>query len=450
MRILTIISRLLIGSLFIVSGLIKANDPLGFSYKLNDYFAASVLNMPWLDSFALELSIFICVVEIVLGVAVLLGSKMKVATWSLLGLMIFFTFLTGLTAVANWLFENNESATTLFLEGLFGFVIREDYSYMKDCGCFGDALKLTPWQSFLKDVVLLVVLIPTFIWRKKIESNTEKEDMIMLPIAVALVALFSLGVVSWGFPILFSIFLLGILFAMKKWVKMPQLDWGMAVVATIVATWFSIYSLQHLPIRDYRPYAVGKSLPDGIKCPDGAPQDIYEDKWFYRVNGEVKEFTTADAPWKIAGAEYVDRETELIFKGCEPPIHDFVLEDYDGNDHTDEILSEPAILLIVTYDITAADEDVQAAINALNTAAQNDPKGGPYVYGLSASLHDNVEAFKTKHKTEFDFLTADATALKTVIRSNPGIVLLKKGVVAGKWHHNDLPSYETLRAEYLN
>ncbi|MEZ4721264.1 MAG: DoxX family protein [Flavobacteriales bacterium] len=445
---LTRISRLLVGSLFIVSGLIKANDPIGFSYKLNDYFAPGVFNMPWLDSIALELAILACVAEIVLGVAILFGARMKLASWSLLILMIFFMFLTGYTAVANWLFDNYESGTTKMVEGIFGFVIREDYSYMKDCGCFGDAIKLDPWESFLKDVILMVFTVIIFIKRKTIRPGDMKADLINLGIALVLVAGFSLGAVSWAFPIWFSIVVFGVLLGIKMFLKADYKDWVMAGAATILTTWFCIHCINHLPIKDFRPYRVGNNISELKECPPDAPQDVYEDTWFYKVNGVVGEYTTAQEPWNMEGAEFVDRETKLISKGFEPPIHDFILEDMDGMDMTEDILAEEYVFLVVTYDIAHADEDAQANLNALYDAANND--GGPYMYALAASVYNEIEPFKHKHQNMFDYLTADATMLKTIIRANPGIVLLNKGTVVAKWHHNDLPSYEEIKADYIH
>ncbi len=443
------ISRILVGSLFIVSGLIKANDPIGFSYKLNDYFAPGVFNMPWLDPFALELSILVCVAEIVLGVAILFGARMKLASWSLLILMIMFTILTGYTAIANWFFDNPESGTTHFFEGMLGFVAREDISYMKDCGCFGDAIKLTPWQSFAKDVVLLVFTIIIFLKRAVIKPEELKADYINLGISLALIAGFSLGMVSWAFPIWFSIVVFVVLIGIKMFMKSDTRDWVMAGAATVLTTWFCIHCVQHLPIKDFRPYKVGNNISELKECPPDAPQDVYSDTWYYKVNGEVKTFTTDEEPWNIPGAEFVDRKTELISKGCEPPIHDFVLEDQDGNDYTEDILAEEYIFLLISYDITNADEDVQEEINALVDGAYNDPDGGPYFYGLAANVYNELEDFRHKHNSQFDYLTGDATMLKTIIRANPGLVLLNKGTVIGKWHYNDMPTYDEVKSEYL-
>ncbi|MEQ9186160.1 MAG: DoxX family protein [Cryomorphaceae bacterium] len=443
------ISRLLVGSLFIVSGLIKANDPIGFSYKLNDYFAPGVFNMPGFDAWALELSIFICAAEIVLGIAVVLGARMRLAAWSLLLLMIFFTFLTGYTAVANWLFDNYQSGVTSFFEGLFGFTIREDYSYMKDCGCFGDAIKLNPWESFLKDVVLMAFTIVIFTHRHKAKPTDLTTDLVNIGISIVLIGTFALGVVGWAFPIWFSLFTFGGLLGIKLAVKSETKDWAMAAAALLVSLGFSIYCVEHLPIKDFRPYKIGNNIAELKECPPGAPQDVYEDTWFYRVNGEVKKYTTEDEPWNIEGAEFVDRETELIFKGCEPPIHDFVLEGDDGNDYTEDILAEPFIFLAITYDITKAEDGAQQALNAINEGAMNDPDGGPFMYGLAANAYAEVEAYRHEHQVMYDVLSGDATMLKTIIRSNPGVVLLKEGTVVGKWHYNDVPTYDEIKATLL-
>lgn len=445
---LTRISRLFVGALFIVSGLIKANDPIGFSYKLNDYFAPGVFDLPWLDAFALELAVIACVAEIVLGIAILFGARMKLASWSLLILMVFFTFLTGYTAVANWLFDNNESGLTHFVEGIFGFIIREDYSYMKDCGCFGDAIKLNPWESFLKDLILMVFTVIIFLKRKVIKMGDTKEDMINLGVAMILIAAFSLGVVGWPFPIWFSLVSFGLLLGIKQLMKHDSKDWVMAGAATVVTTWFCIHCINHLPIKDFRPYKVGNSITELKECPPDAPQDVYQDTWFYKVNGEVGEYTTDQAPWNIEGAEFVDRETELISKGCEPPIHDFILEDADGMDWTEDILAEESMLLVVSYDLMKTDIDVQKDLNKLNEDAMND--GGPYMHGLAANTYSQIEPFRHEHQIMYDYLTADGTMLKTIIRANPGVVLLNKGTVVAKWHFNDLPSYDEIKTDYLN
>lgn len=403
--------------------------------------------MGWLDPFALELSVLICVAEIVLGVAILFGARMKLASWSLLILMIFFTFLTGYTAIANWFFDNYESSTTQFFEGVFGFVARQDISYMKDCGCFGDAIKLNPWESFLKDVVLLIFTVFIFLKRKVTKPEGLQTDLINLGVSMVLIAAFALGMVSWAFPIWFALVTFIVLLGIKQFMKQDSKDWIMAIASTIIATWFSVYCIQHLPVKDFRPYKIGNNIGELKECPPDAPQDIYNDTWFYEVNGVVGEYTTEQAPWAIEGAKFVDRETELIFKGCEPPIHDFVLESEDGMDYTEDILAEEYMLLVIGYDITNADEDVQPKLNALYDASNND--GGPYMYAMVSNVSSEIETFRHKHQNMFEYLTGDATMLKTIIRSNPGLVLLNKGTVIGKWHYNDIPTYDEIKSEYL-
>lgn len=403
--------------------------------------------MGWLDPVALELSVLICVAEIVLGVAILFGARMKLASWSLLILMIFFTFLTGYTAIANWFFDNYESSTTQFFEGVFGFVARQDISYMKDCGCFGDAIKLNPWESFLKDVVLLIFTVFIFLKRKVTKPEGLQTDLINLGVSMVLIAAFALGMVSWAFPIWFALVTFIVLLGIKQFIKQDSKDWIMAIASTIIATWFSVYCIQHLPVKDFRPYKIGNNIGELKECPPDAPQDIYNDTWFYEVNGVVGEYTTEQAPWAIEGAKFVDRETELIFKGCEPPIHDFVLESEDGMDYTEDILAEEYMLLVIGYDITNADEDVQPKLNALYDASNND--GGPYMYAMVSNVSSEIETFRHKHQNMFEYLTGDATMLKTIIRSNPGLVLLNKGTVIGKWHYNDIPTYDEIKSEYL-
>ena len=165
MRILLIICRVLVGATFIISGLVKANDALGFSYKLEEYFAESALNLPFLEPYALALAILACLAEVVLGFAVLVGGRMKLATWSLLLLTLFFGWLTAYTATCDP-FAKYEAIMN-------GEAVMKDVTCVTDCGCFGDAMKgslgrsLTPWESFTKDMILLVFVLPLFIFRRK-------------------------------------------------------------------------------------------------------------------------------------------------------------------------------------------------------------------------------------------------------------------------------------------
>ncbi|RMG83561.1 MAG: DoxX family membrane protein [Bacteroidetes bacterium] len=422
MKIAEYISRLLVGSLFIVSGLIKANDPLGFSYKLQEYFSPEVLGMEWLGEYALPLAVFICVAEILLGIAVVFGEKMIITSWALLMMIVFFTFLTFYSAYFN---------------------------KVTDCGCFGDALHLTPWQSFSKDVVLLFFTLIIFVRRKEIQPNSSKEDAWLLPVSVLLIALFSIGVIKWSFPVWFAVAVYGVLVVIKKFIgKSAARSWVMASIATVITTGFSLYCLANLPIKDFRPYRIGNNISELMKIPEGAQPDIYETTLVYKnkKTGELVEYSQEEymkqKVWENPDMEWVETKTKLIQKGYEPPIHDFEIIDADGNDITEDILNEPAILLVISYDITHANESVQPKINKLAEEAFG--KGIP-VYGITASLNNEVETFKQKTGSNIDYFNADAITLKTIIRSNPGIVLLKNGTVAGKWHYNNIPETEEIQ-----
>ncbi|MCB9169278.1 MAG: DoxX family protein [Flavobacteriales bacterium] len=418
MRTLLSICRLLVGSLFIVSGLIKANDTLGFSYKLQEYFEPGVLGWTWLEPYALGVAMLICVGEIVLGVAVVLGGKMKVSAWFLLGLILFFTWLTFYSAY---------------------------FDKVTDCGCFGDAIKLTPWQSFSKDVALLILTLPIFLFRRRIPFNTFSEDISMMGVSLVLIALFSYGVVGWGFPVLFTAIIYALSLLVKQVVKHPGVEWLVGGVAIVVCTLFVHHTYAHLPMKDFRPYAVGKDLPEEMKVPEGEQGDVYETRLTYRNKGtgEEKEFTQATYPWDDPDWEWVSTDNTLVKKGYTPPIHDLQFLDADGVDNTEAILTEPTpIILVIAKNTETTDGSAMPAIGSLADAAF---KNGWYVYGLTASPYEHSEDLRHRYQLPFDFLQCDETTLKTIVRSNPGIVLLQQGVVKGKWHANDVPELKDIQ-----
>lgn len=378
MKLLVTICRVFVGVLFIISGLIKANDPLGFSYKLTEYF--TVFGTPWAIPFSLVLAIFICVFEVVLGVLTLTGTKPRFTTWSLLGMIIFFTFLTFYSAY---------------------------YNKVTDCGCFGDAIKLTPWQSFTKDVVLLIFITPIFLYRNNIQS----------------------------------------VFGQKG-------DWITILLSTACTLWFTLYCYNHLPVKDFRPYAIGKNIKEGMAIPDGAPKDEFKITFTYKnkstgelINLLTDELTKKDSVW-FATHEYVDRKEEKIKEGYKPPIHDFAIRSLDGTtDITEDVLNNPKpVFLLVAYDITKTNPKPYKQINQL---AQECLKAGTEFIGLTASAYEVVEPFRHEHQLMFDFYNVDETQLKTMIRANPGLILIKNGTVIDMWHYNDLPSFKELSEKYL-
>lgn len=359
-NIFTQFSRIFVGLLFIISGLIKLNDPVGFSYKLAEYFSEPVFNIPFLVPVSLPLALFLVILEVVLGVMLLIGYKSKFTIWSLLLMIVFFTFLTFYSAY---------------------------FDVVKDCGCFGDALHLTPWESFGKDVILLFFILILFFNQRLI--NPLFQNKIQNTIVVSSVVLCSF---------------------MGYWV------------------------LNHLPIIDFRPYKVGTNIEKGMEIPEGAPKSVVEMIFIYKVNGVDKEFTENDLMNIPEGAEFVDRKDKIISEGYVPPIHDFTM-DKDGSDYKEELLQEPKLLMVVTYDLALANEEGMLKLEKLNQQAKSK---GYKVIGMTNSSIEEIEKAQTKYRLKFDFYNCDATTLKTIERANPSIVVLEKGTVMQKVHYNDI------------
>lgn len=420
MKNLTTISRILVGSLFIVSGLIKANDAIGFSFKLHDYFAPDVLNIPFLIDYTYPLAAFICVAEIMLGLSVLVGAKMQLTSWSLLLMIIFFDGLTFYSAY---------------------------FDKVTDCGCFGDAIKLTPWESFYKDVVLSIMILIIFIFRSKVTYNTKKENMILLPISLLLIVLFSSFILEWNYPIIFSIILFIAVPIVNKFVLEDKQQWTLAAYTFVISCAFTYHTYAHLPLRDYRPFAIGKNISNDMKLPEGANFDVYKDVWKYKINGEVKDYSTEDKPWEIDGALFVDRITKLITEGDHPPIHDFSIESDVLGDITDSILSSQNALILVMYDLSKSNKDALQKVDALVKDLSSQKVS---VAAISATTEEQMLTIQVENGVSFPFYFTDETTLKTIVRSNPGVLWLQEGVIVNKWHHSDLPSSKELINQYLN
>ncbi len=355
MKFLTQLLRLLVGITFVFSGFVKLVDPLGSMYKFREYFGADVLNLTFLDPFALEFSIVLIVAELMLGVMLLGGYKSKFTTYSLLALISVFLFLTWYSAY---------------------------YNKVTDCGCFGDAITLTTWETFYKNVVLIFMILWLVLRNKEIKPLINKK-------------------------------------VAKK----------VSIASLIISLSIVIYVLNYLPLIDFRPYAIGKNITQGMLIPDDAPRAIYKDTWIYNVNGVDKQFTTAEKPWDIPGAVFVDRKSEVIQEGYKPPIHDFTMEK-GGEDLTNKLLQEDKLLLVVMYNLDLSNKK---GLQKIKDAANRALKKGYKVYALSASPEEDYQKVKTQFGLNFDLLFCDETTLKTIIRSNPGLVLLQKGTVIGKW-----------------
>src|SRR6056297_2150434 len=246
MKLLVGISRWVTGILFIFSGFIKLNDPIGFSFKLEEYFSPSVLNLEFLAPYALAIAVLLVVFELVLGIMLLIGYLPKFTTWALLLMIVFFTFLTFYSAYFN---------------------------KVTDCGCFGDAIPLTPWESFYKDVILFILILVLFFNRKYITPY-------LAP-------------------------------ASHRWI---------VFLAFMLCFTFAYYVLMHLPLIDFRAYKEGTNIQEGMTIPEGAPEAIYDYNWKFRENGEEKVVTTTGA-YPQENGEFIEVETELVQEGYVPPIH---------------------------------------------------------------------------------------------------------------------------------
>jgi uncharacterized membrane protein YphA (DoxX/SURF4 family) len=295
MKVLVGVSRIFVGVLFIISGLIKLNDPVGFSFKLGDYFAPEVLNLSFLEPYALVIALLVVILEVLLGVMLIMGYAKKFTLWSLLLMIVFFTFLTFYSAYFN---------------------------KVTDCGCFGDALKLTPWESFSKDVVLLVLILILYKGNRYIKP------------------FFSKGVRS------ITVF-----------------------VSLILCLWLGLHVLEHLPVIDFRAYKVGTNITSGMQTPADAPKDVYQYSWIFDVNGQEKIVTNRGEDPKIDGT-LLGVETSVIQKGYEPPIHDFSIE-RDGVDYTTQMLEEEHLLVVIAYNLDIAQNEGFIAIKeATDTATK--------------------------------------------------------------------------------
>lgn len=367
MRVLHLISRIVIGVVFIFSGFVKGIDPMGTAYRFEDYFI--VWNAHWMMPYALTLSILGSAMEFVLGVVILLNLKPKVGSWLLLGVMIFFTLLTLNDAI---------------------------YNPVPDCGCFGDAITLTNWQTFYKNLVLMVFTMIIFSWRKK-----TRDDM-------------------------------GNLAA-----------YGIAAVVMSFFIGFSIYCYRHLPLIDFMDWKAGNKMynenPSPIK---------YFLTYKNKETGETKEYLSPDYPYTdsvwMSKWEFLEQRVEdpNSYKG-----NDLQIMDSSGTDLTDAIIRNPEYqFILVAWDLETADQD---ALTGISDLADKTMEIGYGFTGLTSSLSEVIDSTRTRLKLNFDIFMADDIALKMMVRANPGLLLLKDGVVIDKWHFNDFPSYSDFEKKYL-
>ena len=359
MKIITHLSRLIVGVLFIISGLVKLNDPIGFSFKLEEYFSEGVLNLPIFEPHALSIALIVVIAEVLLGVALLIGFKRKLTLTLLFLMIVFFTFLTFYSAYFN---------------------------KVTDCGCFGDAIPLTPWGSFSKDIILLIFISILIFNRKFIKP-------------------------------LFNNSISGIIL----------------LITLALCSFMGYWVLNHLPIKDFRAYKQGTNITKEMEIPEGAPKSEYEITFIYNIDGQDKRFSDKELGNLPADATFVGREDRMISEGFQPAIHDFTIEK-DGESYLEEMMEEPKLIIITTYDLNRSDAEGLAVMKDFSNKAT---QKGYKVIGLTASTPDIYEAVVKKYDLPFDYYSCDGTTIKTIERANPSIVVLEKGTIVEKRHWKD-------------
>ena len=370
MRLVKNLCRIIVGIVFIYSGFVKGIDPLGSDYKFTDYFNA--FGMGWMNATTLFFSFALSLAEFLIGIALLFNLWVSRMAWGSLLFMAFFTPLTLVLALTN---------------------------PVSDCGCFGDAMILTNWQTFWKNIILLLLAIMIFVYRKEYKSS--------LPL-------------------------------MGQFSFLTLAGAGMLCL--------SIYCYRHLPVLDFRPYAVGKNITEGMRLPEGAEPDQYEVtlKYKNKQTGEIRSFTEENYPWQdTLNWEYESSSERLVKKGYITPIHDLVIEHPTLGNITEEILEDDNhTILAVAYNLNQSDTQYQPAINRLAEYAR---KKGIRFYGLTSSTERDIEAYKKRNHVPYEFCTADEIQLKTMIRSNPGVIILREGTILDKWAGKDVPDVKELQ-----
>ncbi len=454
------IFRVLVGTIFIISGLIKANDPIGFSYKMEEYFQvfasdfkskkiatpieidendpcasedkqqytyetvmipeeelsgikkAFIGVFKFLEKNALPLSVVIAVFEIVVGVMAVAGVFFAFTAWSLFLMIVFFTFLTFYSAYFN---------------------------KVTDCGCFGDALKLKPWESFYKDVILSILIIPIFIFRNKIAKWASEQKFIAWTLSLVVAILLCSMVFSWWLPVWFiAAFALYHLFATDRLSFMKE-SWNVALMSTFIFTVFSIYCIRNLPVKDFRPWKVGNDVLEQME----SKPEVSRVMMVYRNKATCQEVMMPTDRWDWLDSTFesthvfLRQHKEVIEEYQDAPIKDFTLENpEDGESMAMAFIRNKGLkVLIVAYDLRKTDVSAFAKIKTFSEELM--ANGVMVVAGTSSA--DLIDDFRHEHQLMFPFYVNDATSLKTINRSNPGIVVMKGSKVIGQYHHRNLP-----------
>jgi len=449
---ITIFSRMFVGALFVVSGLIKSNDALGFMYKLEEYFEPGALNLEAWTPYALEIAVFVCIAEVLLGIALLVGALPKLTSVLTLGMMVFFTWLTWYTATC-------DPFGTKMITDALGANIEIANQCVLECGCFGNAIPLTAYQSFLKDLFLLLFVIPITIaaFRDKIELNDTRTSIIIYTGAIVMTFLFGYLMLDWLFPILYLVFLLFAASAVRRRINHPQVELIMAIAVMIVAGLIQYKTLTHLPLKDYRAYAIGENISTNRMTADelGLDAPSYATEYTFRnTKTGVDTIVLSSDYLKVYNVEsftstyeivtYDGREVK-VSDGYEPRIMDLIMENADGDDLTDAVLSDKGYTFFhISKDIEASVDAGSPAQKAFNSLAEDALNAGFQFYGLTNAGTEFNNSYSEDHSTPYGFLSCDQIELKIIIRSNPGLVLMKDGVIVEKWAWRDIPAFSDL------
>lgn len=379
-KFLTELSRIILGVTFAFSGFVKAVDPLGFTYKIQDYLVS--FNLPGLFPLAPAAAVILVVLEFLLGVFLLLGIYRKPTVRLAAVFMAIFLPLTLWIALKN---------------------------PVKDCGCFGDVLIISNWKTFYKNIVLGVCAAVLLRYHPRITP------------------LFS--VVS---------------------------AWKAGVYTAVFGLAFSVYNIVKLPIFDFRPYHIGANIPENMYI-DPAKADVVENVFIYSKNGVEQEFTEENYPWDDSTWTFVEMKTKLIKEGEKPGIEDFQVSAlvYDslsqgfvaGDDITRQLLSGTGYqFLMVSHSL---EEMNKKHLDDFKKVAGFAQKNGYGFYCLTSSTIDFINAWSARNFVDFRFAHTDERVLKTMIRSNPGLLLLSDGNVINKWDDSEIPDFESGQGEIL-
>ena len=361
--VITTVCRFVLAIVFIFSGFVKAIDPLGTQYKIQDYFDAFGWAGVFPDYIPFLASVLLGMLEFCLGVYLFFGIRRIIAPRAVVAVMAVMTPLTF------WLALDNP---------------------VSDCGCFGDAVVLTNWETFGKNVVLLVMSLVVLKWRKRI-----------FPLATT------------------------------------RFDWLIALYGFLYILCVTIYCYRHLPVFDFRPYYVGADIRQGMEIPEGEEPTELETRFVLQKDGVEKEFTLdnyPDSTWT-----FVDSRMVVKKQGYEPPIHDFSMIRYeDGEDITEQVLADEGYtFLLVAHQLGLTNE---SRIDLINELYDYCLEYGYAFYCLTSSSDEDIFKWQEDTGAEYPFCLMDNTTLRTMVRSNPGLILLKKGEVVRKWSVVDIPN----------